>query len=85
MEYGGPVEVWLQVDAVYGSSQLNFTYTLVNKTATRLVEAHWVNFFPAVDGSVGDWVLDKVCIRKAVILWSLLSIAACVRVAGFVH
>ena len=59
-DYGAPAEVWLQVDGAVGSTALNFTFTLVNKTATRLVEAHWVQFYPAVEGSLADWSVDKV-------------------------
>src|SRR5687767_10663953 len=62
--YGAPAQVWLQVDGAAGSTQLNFTFTLVNKTATRLVEAHWVVFNPAVE-NLENWTIDKV--RLAVV------------------
>lgn len=63
--YGAPTEIWLQVDGVQGSSQLNLTFTLVNKTTTRLVEAHWVEFNPAGTQLQG-WNLDKVPLRKSI-------------------
>jgi len=57
-QFGAPQVVWLQVDVQAG--QLNFTLTLVNKTATRLAESLWLCFQPLVSQSQQAWSLDKL-------------------------
>ena len=62
-EYGAPDSVWLTLDLRVPSGGSAATATLqidvqwFNKTATRLAEASWVSFVPAVSEFATGWRL----------------------------
>ncbi|CAL5224396.1 g7077 [Coccomyxa viridis] len=60
-EAGAPEEVWLDIRSDADSDVLNYDVIWVNKTATRLPEAAWVQFAPDVDiTDFSTWQMYKL-------------------------
>ena len=56
--YGAPSRVWTLFEFSRATATVNISVTLVNKTTTRLPEAHWVDFEVAVPVTPNDDVVS---------------------------
>ncbi len=58
--YGAPTTVWVQVAVLAGQRNIQFTLLLLQKTPTRLTEAHWFSFNPVLASAQAAWRMDKL-------------------------